>query len=159
MSVQPIRQEAQLATVGHALLPTYVATLFLSAWMLFLVQPMVAKMVLPRLGGSPSVWNTAMCFFQAMLLLGYLYAHLVVRLGRRTQGLIHGLVLLGAACFLPLDLSRATPPPEGIPVLWLIGLLAVTAGPPFFALSATAPLLQHWFSRTAHHAAADRCIF
>jgi hypothetical protein len=141
--------------IRRALLPIYAATLFLSAWMLFLVQPMVAKMVLPRLGGSSSVWNTAMCFFQAMLLLGYLYAHLLTRLGRHAHGAIHGLVLLGAACFLPLDLSQATPPPEAIPVLWLIGQLAVTVGPPFFALSATAPLLQHWFSRTAHRAATD----
>jgi SAM-dependent methyltransferase len=155
MSVHPVQQKAQLAASAQALLLTYAATLFLSAWMLFLVQPMVAKMVLPRLGGSPSVWNTAMCFFQAMLLLGYLYAHLLTRLGRRTQGVIHGLVLLGTACFLPLDLSQATPPPEGIPALWLIGQLAITVGPPFFALSATAPLLQHWFSRTAHRAAAD----
>lgn len=155
MSVQSVQREGQLAAGGQALLPTYAGTLFLSAWMLFLVQPMVAKMVLPRLGGSPSVWNTAMCFFQAMLLLGYLYAHLLTRLGRRTQGAIHGLVLLGSACFLPLDLSQATPPPEGIPVIWLIGQLAVTVGPPFFALSATAPLLQHWFSRTSHRAAAD----
>jgi hypothetical protein len=154
-SVQPIQQEAQLAAGGQALLPIYAATLFLSACMLFLVQPMVAKMVLPRLGGSPSVWNTAMCFFQAMLLLGYLHAHLLTRLGRRTQAAIYGLVLLSTTCFLPLDLTQATPPPEGIPVLWLIGQLAVTVGPPFFALSATAPLLQHWFSRTTHRAATD----
>jgi hypothetical protein len=141
---------------ARLLLPSYAATLFLSAGLLFLVQPMVTKMVLPRLGGSPSVWNTAMCFFQATLLLGYLYAHLLAtRFGRGAQALIHAGVLTAAAAFLPLDLSRATPPADGIPVLWLIGTLAVTIGPPFFALSATAPLLQRWFSRSDHAAASD----
>jgi hypothetical protein len=141
---------------SRALLPSYAATLFLSAGMLFLVQPMVAKMVLPRLGGSPAVWNTSMCFFQAALLLGYLYAHvLTTRFERGAQALIHATVLLSAAAFLPVDLTDATPPADGVPVLWLIGRLTVTVGPPFFALSATAPLLQRWFSQTDHPAAAD----
>jgi hypothetical protein len=138
------------------LLPSYAATLFFSAGLLFFVQPMVAKMVLPRLGGSPSVWNTSMCFFQAALLCGYLYAHLLAtRFERRAQVLIHAGVLLAAAAFLPLDLTAATPPADGTPVLWLIGELAATVGLPFFALSATAPLLQRWFSQTDHPAAAD----
>src|SRR5579872_2327210 len=125
---------------ARLLLPSYAATLFFGAGLLFLVQPMVTKMVLPRLGGSPSVWNTAMCFFQAVLLLGYLYAHLLTtHFDRRAQGLIHAIVLLAAAAFLPLDLSGATPPAEGIPALWLVGKLALTVGPPFFAVSATAP--------------------
>jgi spermidine synthase len=141
---------------ARLLLPTYAATLFFSAGLLFLVQPMVTKMVLPRLGGSPAVWNTCMCFFQAALLCGYLYAHfLATRVERRRQALIHATVLLMAAAFLPLDLTGATPPPDGIPVLWLIGRLAISVGPPFFAVSATAPLLQRWFSRTQHPAAAD----
>src|SRR5271165_71999 len=79
------------------LLPSYTATLFLSAGLLFFVQPMVAKMMLPHLGGSPSVWNTSMCFFQATLLLGYIYAHLLAtRFGRLAQAAIHAVVL--AAC-------------------------------------------------------------
>jgi SAM-dependent methyltransferase len=132
------------------------ATLFLSAGLLFLVQPMVTKMVLPQLGGSPSVWNTCICFFQAVLLLGYGYAHaLATRFGERYQAVIHGTVLILAALFLPLDLTARSPPPDGIPVLWLIGRLATTVGPPFFAISATAPLLQRWFSRTDHPAASD----
>lgn len=147
---------ASPAFPARLLLPSYAATLFFSAGLLFLVQPMVTKMVLPRLGGSPAVWNTSMCFFQATLLCGYLYAHLLAtRVERRAQALIHGAVLLAAAAFLPLDLTRATPPADGIPVLWLIGHLAITVGPPFFAVSATAPLLQRWFSRTDHPAAAD----
>jgi hypothetical protein len=146
----------QAAFPARLLLPSYAATLFFSAGLLFLVQPMVTKMVLPRLGGSPSVWNTSMCFFQATLLCGYLYAHLLAtRFERRAQALIHGAVLLAAAAFLPLDLTGATPPADGIPVLWLIGRLAISVGPPFFAISATAPLLQRWFSRTDHKAAAD----
>jgi hypothetical protein len=133
---------ATAAFPPRLLLPSYAATLFFSAGLLFLVQPMVTKMVLPRLGGSPAVWNTSMCFFQAVLLGGYLYAHLLAtRFERRAQALIHGAVLLAAAAFLPLDLTQATPPADGIPVLWLIGRLAITVGPPFFAVSATAPLL------------------
>src|SRR3984885_14561021 len=119
----------QAAFPARLLLPSYAATLFFSAGLLFLVQPMVTKMVLPRLGGSPSVWNTSMCFFQATLLCGYLYAHLLAtRFERRAQALIHGAVLLAAAAFLPLDLTGATPPADGIPVLWLIGRLARRAG-------------------------------
>ena len=147
---------APAAFPARLLLPSYAATLFFSAGLLFLVQPMVTKMVLPRLGGSPAVWNTGMCFFQAMLLGGYLYAHLLAtRFERRAQALIHGAVLLAAAAFLPLNLTQATPSPDSIPVLWLIGRLAISVGPPFFAISATAPLLQRWFSRTDHPAAAD----
>lgn len=147
---------SSLVFPARLLLPGYAATLFLSAGMLFFVQPMITKMVLPHLGGSPSVWNTAMCFFQATLLLGYLYAHLLTtRCGRRAQALIHAAVLAAACPFMPLDLTQAAPPVDGIPALWLIGKLAVTVGPPFFALSATAPLLQRWFSRTDHAAAAD----
>jgi len=138
------------------LLPSYAATLFLSAGLLFLVQPMVAKMVLPRLGGSPSVWNTTICFFQGTLLLGYIYAHLLAtRLGHLAQAAAHAVVLVACAVFLPLDLTQSTPPADGVPALWLIGRLAITVGPPFFALSATAPLLQHWFAGSDHPAASD----
>jgi len=141
---------------ARLLLPSYAATLFFGAGLLFLVQPMVTKMVLPRLGGSPAVWNTSMCFFQAVLLGGYLYAHLLAtRVERRAQAVIHAAVMLAAAAFLPLNLGDATPPADGFPALWLLGKLAMTVGPPFFAISATAPLLQRWFSRTDHPAAAD----
>jgi hypothetical protein len=141
---------------ARLLLPSYAATLFLSAGLLFLVQPMVAKMVLPHLGGSPSVWNTSMCFFQATLLLGYAYAHLLAtRFGGLAQAAIHAGVLLIAATFLPLDLTRPVPPADGIPAVWLIGQLAISVGPPLVAISATAPLLQRWFSQTDHPTAAD----
>jgi hypothetical protein len=138
------------------LLPGFAVTLFTGACLLFLVQPMVSKMMLPRLGGSPSVWNTCMCFFQAALLLGYAYAHwLANRFGGRAQAAIHAAVLALAALFLPLDLTAQVPPTEGSPVPWLLAALATTVGPPFFAISATAPLLQRWFSRTDHPDAGD----
>jgi spermidine synthase len=140
----------------RSLLPSYAATLFLSAALLFLVQPMLTKMVLPQLGGAPSVWNTCLCFFQATLLLGYLYAHLsATRLGPRAQLGTHLLVLALAALFLPLDPTGGATPSSGAPVLWLLSRLAATAGIPFFAISATAPLLQRWFSRTDHATARD----
>jgi hypothetical protein len=141
---------------GALLLPGFAATLFVGACLLFLVQPMVSKMVLPRLGGSPSVWNTCMCFFQAMLLLGYAYAHwLATRFSGLAQAAIHAAVLALAALFLPFDLTTQVPPAEGSPVPWLLTRLAITVGPPFFVISATAPLLQRWFSRTDHPDAGD----
>jgi hypothetical protein len=141
---------------GQVLLPIFAPTLFLSAALIFAVQPMLTKMVLPQLGGTPSIWNTCLCFFQATLLLGYLYAHLSAKcLEARAQLGLHVLVLAFAVMFLPLDASAGAPPPNGAPVLWLILRLATTVGIPFFAITATAPLLQRWFSRTDHETAAD----
>ena len=126
------------------------AALFVSALLLFLVQPMFAKMVLPLLGGSPSVWTTCMLFFQTGLLAGYGYAHLLTtRLSIRWQAAVHAAVVLVPLTLLPFALPSM--PSEGHvaasqPALWLLLLLATTVGLPFFALSATAPLLQRWFS-------------
>lgn len=145
------------ARTAPLLMPVYAATLFLSAFLLFAVQPMFTKMVLPRLGGSPAVWNTAMVFFQATLLAGYLYAHLSARLlPLRIQQAVHGLLLLAAVVFLPVALGPAAVPPEqGQPVAWLLGVLAASVGLPFLAVSATAPLLQRWFAHVDHPEAAD----
>ena len=142
---------------GSFVLPLYSLTLFLSAFLLFFVQPMFTKMVLPRLGGAPQVWNTAMVFFQATLLLGYGYAHLSARLlGLRRQAILHGAVLLLGLVSLPIGIGAAwSAPTPGFEVLWLIGLLAASVGLPFFAVSATAPLLQQWFAHTDHPAAGD----
>src|SRR5262245_556194 len=138
-------------------LPLYAQTLFLSAFLLFAVQPMFTKMVLPLLGGSAAVWNTAVVFFQGTLLCGYFYAHLSTRLlGLRRQTILHALVLLSAFLVLPIGVAKGWEPPTAerqIP--WLIGLLAVSIGLPFFAVSATAPLLQKWFAHTDHPAAGD----
>ncbi|MEA2937549.1 MAG: hypothetical protein QOC56_1053 [Alphaproteobacteria bacterium] len=130
----------------------FAATLFLSALLLFLVQPMFTKMVLPRLGGAPTVWSVAMVFFQAALLAGYAYAHLLVRrLSLGVGALVHLGVLAAAALTLPIAIASgfATPPTSGI-ALWLIGLFAASIGLPFAVLSASAPLLQGWFAATGH---------
>ena len=135
------------------------AALFVSALLLFLVQPMFAKMVLPMLGGSPSVWTTCMLFFQTGLLAGYGYAHLLTtRLSIRWQAAVHAAVVLAPLTLLPFALPSM--PSEGHvaasqPALWLLLLLTTTVGLPFFALSATAPLLQRWFSSVRHAFAGD----
>ena len=130
----------------------FAVTLFCSALLLFAVQPMFAKMVLPILGGSPSVWSVAMVFFQAALLAGYGYAHLVARNLTVGQGaLVHLAVLAVAALTLPVSLSHGfgVPPSNGVG-LWLIALFAISIGLPFVALSASAPLLQSWFAASGH---------
>jgi hypothetical protein len=139
------------------LLPLCSGALFLSALILFAIQPMFTKMVLPLLGGTPAVWNTAVMFFQAVLLVGYLYAHLLSRLqGLRNQVLVHSVVLAAGLLFLPVRVGLDwTPAASLYPIPWLIALLAVSIGVPFFAISATAPLLQRWFSRSDHPHASD----
>src|SRR5262245_1621125 len=154
----PLDAETAPARAGAPLvLPLYALTLFLSAFLLFAVQPMFTKSVLPLLGGSAAVWNTAVVFFQGTLLLGYGYAHLSTRfLGPKAQALAHGAVLLLGALALPLGVAAGWNPPQGeTQIPWLIGLLAASIGLPFFAVSATAPLLQKWFAHTDHAAAGD----
>lgn len=128
----------------------FAATVFASAALVFMVEPMMAKLVLPLLGGGPSIWNTSLAFFQFALLAGYGYAHLLQRvrsIGR--QALVHcGLVVL-AASTLPLRVHELFGPPSSDhPALWLLGVLTVSIGPPFAILSATAPLVQAWHART-----------
>ncbi|HEX8199478.1 MAG TPA: fused MFS/spermidine synthase [Isosphaeraceae bacterium] len=137
----------------------FALTLLVGAALLFSVQPMVAKMVLPLLGGAPAVWNTCMVFFQAALLAGYGYAHATAsRLGVRRQAVLHVGLLLVPLALLPFgiadDAARSLGPASN-PSLWLLGLLTATVGLPFFAVAATAPLLQGWFSRTGHESASD----
>jgi hypothetical protein len=130
----------------------FAGTLFASALLLFAVQPMFTKMVLPMLGGAPSVWSVAMVFFQAALLAGYAYAHLLARtLDVRQAALVHLGVLAAAALTLPIGIAQGfgTPPSTGVG-LWLVGLFAASIGLPFAALSASAPLLQSWFAASGH---------
>jgi hypothetical protein len=129
----------------------FVVAVFVSAALVFFVEPMIAQLLLPRLGGSPAVWNTSLAFFQAALLAGYGYAHLLQRLGSvHRQMTVHVLALGAAALVLPLHISGALGPSSTHhPILWLLGVLALSIGPPFAVLSATAPLLQAWFGRTA----------
>ena len=138
-------------------LPLFMITIFLSSLLVFSVQPMFAKMVLPLLGGSPGVWNAAMLFFQMMLLIGYIYAHLTTKLlGVRWQACLHVTLMTIILLTLPISVALGwSPPVEGAPAPWLIGLFAVSVGLPFFAVATNAPLLQRWFSQTGHNAAAD----
>lgn len=127
----------------------FAAAIFTSASLVFVVQPMVTKLVLPMLGGSPAVWNTAMVFFQAALLGGYLYAHLLQRIASiKLQVGVHLALLLLAALFLPLRINGWLGDPDpAAPIVWLLATLALSVGAPFAVLSATAPLLQAWFAR------------
>jgi len=144
-------------TRGTAVVALFSATLFVSAGLTFLVQPMFAKFVLPLFGSTPAVWNTAMLFFQTTLLAGYLYAHESTRrVGVRRQALVHLGVLLVPLLVLPVGVPDGwIPPADSNPVPWLLGLLAVAVGLPFFVVSTTAPLLQRWLAATDHPAAAD----
>jgi len=134
-------------------------TLFSSALLLFLVQPLVARMLLPLLGGTPTVWNTCMVFFQAVLLAGYAYSHfLTKRLSIRAQVLIHSSLLLLTLLALPIALSETmvrSVPWQSNPMFWLLKTLLLLVGLPFFIVSTSGPLLQNWFSRTKHPSAKD----
>ncbi len=141
------------------MLPVFILTLFLSSGLLFLVQPMVGKMILPYLGGVPAVWNTCMVFFQAMLLIGYAYSHFSsTRLKPTRQIPLHLLIMSIPFWVLPIAISpqmASTAPASGFPVFWILGLLFLTTGLPFFVVSTTAPMLQKWFSLSRHTAARD----
>lgn len=131
--------------------------IFLGAALLFLAEPMVARMLLPMLGGSPSVWNTAMVFFQAILLGGYVLAHVLSRRMGPTRG---GLVFLGlivlAGVALPIGVPGAwTPPASGSPIPWLLGALAVGVGPPMLVVAITGPMIQRLLGSTRHRSAHD----
>ena len=137
----------------------FAGALFVSAALVFWVQPLVGKMLLPMLGGTPAVWNTCMLFYQGTLLAGYGYALVLGRrLSLRTQAVVQLLLLLLAAFLLPFHIKEShllTLPREQNPVFWLLGVLVASVGLPFFILSANGPLLQSWFSRTRHPWARD----
>ncbi len=128
----------------------FAVTLFVSAALLFAVQPMFAKMVLPLLGGAPAVWNTCLVFYQAILLVGYLYAHLSLKwLGPRRQAKLHLLLLCLPWIVLPIGVAHDwVPPPDVFPVFSLWMLLSISVGLPFFLVSASSPMLQAWFNET-----------
>ncbi len=138
-------------------LTAFTLTTFLSALLLFSVQPMFAKMVLPVLGGAPSVWAVAMFFFQGALLVGYCYAHfLIARVPLRLTGFIHIALCLAAFVVLPIGLPTwFGEPPAGEPYLWQLGLFSVAVGLPFIAVAANAPLTQAWFATTGGRHAKD----
>ncbi len=156
VSAKPPRGAAQKPQGGVGVLALFAATTFLSAFLLFSIQPLFAKMVLPVLGGSSSVWAVALLFFQAALLIGYGYAHLLTRhVAAASIGLVHlGFALL-ALIVLPVGLPATWREPAGDPYLWQLGLFAVSVGLPFVAVAANAPLLQAWFARSGHPHAQD----
>jgi len=138
------------------MLLVYTIAIFLAAALLFCVQPMLARMLLPRLGGSPAVWTAAMLFFQAGLLLGYLGAHVMGLLGAkapRVAIVVHAVLAATAVLALPLALPSGSA--GGPPALWVVMALAVAVGAPYLVLSSVSPLLQRWISTTDHKLAAD----
>ena len=147
------------ATIRGSLITlfAFVTAIFVSAYLLFAIQPLFTKMALPMLGGSPNVWNTALVFFQGVLLLGYLYTHCITKfLNIRQQVGLHVLIIIVGLAFLPIGLNvEAVANVQGGQSIWLLTLMAVSIGWPFFALSANAPLLQRWFSMSSHPTADD----
>jgi dipeptide/tripeptide permease len=138
------------------LVALFSATLFVSAFLMFLVEPMMARMVLPLLGGAPAVWNTCLVFFQAVLLGGYAYAHGATRwLGLRRHIVVHSILLLLPLLALPIAMHQAPPAAGQNPVAWLLLVLAGSIGLPFFVVSTSAAVLQKWFSATDDEAARD----
>ena len=145
------------ASRNRLVLIVYTSAIFVSALLLFSVQPLFTKMVLPRLGGSPAVWSVAMVFFQSLLLAGYAYAHYLMQLrNRMLPAAIHLVLLVIALLSLPLSIANGwgEPPTSGY-APWLLGLFTVSIGLPFFALAANNPLLQAWFVRTGHPSGPD----
>lgn len=145
------------ASARRAAPAAFAVAMFLSAALIFALQPMFSRMTTPLLGGSPSVWNTSMVFFQSALLVGYLYAHLLQRVrDLRIQAGVHALVLIAAFFVLPIHVTNLFGAPDTTrPIFWLLGVLTISIGAPFAAASATSPLLQAWYARTGRADAHD----
>lgn len=155
---RPAQASAWTPARANVVLGLFAVLIFLNATLLFVVQPMFTKMVLPLLGGTSAVWNTCLMFFQAALLLGYLYAHLTSRrFTARNQGMLHLGVMLVALLTLPLVVRGASTASAGAsaPILWLLGILTISLGLPFVLLAAGAPMFQRWLASTSHPAAAN----
>ena len=133
--------------------PLFAVAIFLSALLLFQIQPLIAKLILPWFGGSAAVWTTCLMFFQLALLGGYAWAHFLSKLPHARQRTVHiGLIAISLA-FLPILPSARWKPGPGLdPLPLILGLLVATIGLPYFVLSATGPLLQSWYSRTSQDA-------
>src|ERR687886_967518 len=163
MSASGIKPDKRNASGKEApgrlsMMSLFSVTIFVSAALLFLIEPMFAKFVLPSFGGTPAVWTGSMMFFQAALLASYLYVHATAGwLGARRQAVVHLVVILLPLLVLPVAVPASdwAPPAQSNPILWLLGLLLVSVGLPFFAVSATNPLIQRWLSETDHPAARD----
>ncbi len=124
----------------------FLLTILTGSFLLFLVQPMIARMALPRLGGAPAVWNSAMLVYQALLLAGYAYAHRLSREPARRQAVVHIALFALALLWLPIGLASFHPPANGSPIFWVPWLLVASIGPLFFVVAAQAPLMQRWYA-------------
>lgn len=138
-----------MTATQRAARPLFVITILVGSFLLFMVQPMVARAALPQLGGAPNVWNSAMLVYQALLLGGYAYAHWLGRFAVRVQAIIHVSLLALAGLTLPVHLAVLAPPTPGWETLWVPALFALSIGPVFFVVSAQAPLMQRWYSSDA----------
>ncbi|HEY4234731.1 MAG TPA: fused MFS/spermidine synthase [Lacipirellulaceae bacterium] len=147
--VHPVTRPTLSAASPSWLIWNFAAAIFTSAFLLFQVQPIISKYILPWFGGAPAVWTTCMLFFQAVLFCGYLYAHLSQRfLTPKWQGALHIGLLIAAVLLLPIEPSASWKPQDSSDPVWrILLLLGVTVGLPYFLLSSTGPLLQSWFSR------------
>jgi len=142
--------------MGRLLVPLFASTLFLTSALLFVLEPLVAKGLLPVLGGGAAVWTTSVAFFQLALLAGYLYAHLAPSwLPPRRHAVVHVALLAAAAIALPLRAPAGLVAPASHQAIWLFGRLAASIGPAFVLLAATAPLVQRWLASTGHRDARD----
>ena len=128
----------------------FLITILTGSFLLFLVQPMIARMALPRLGGAPAVWNSAMLVYQALLLAGYAYAHRLTQTSPRRQAIIHIALFAIAILWLPIGLANLQPPADGSPIFWVPWLLIASIGPLFFVVAAQAPLMQRWYSMSGN---------
>jgi len=125
----------------------FAAAVFLGAFLVFQIQPLIGKYILPWFGGAAAVWTTCLLVFQTLLFAGYAYAHGLARAGRRTQVVVHLLVLVGAATIPILPAESWKPAGGEDPLVRIVAMLAASVGPPYFALSASGPLLQAWYWR------------
>jgi SAM-dependent methyltransferase len=142
-----MRVAGEQARVGERFArPLFLVTVLAGSFLLFLTQPMVARMALPRLGGAPAVWNSAMLVYQGLLLAGYAYAHFLTRLRPRLQAGLHLALFALAALWLPIGVTGATLPADAAAALWAPWFLASSIGPLFFIVSAQAPLMQRWYA-------------
>jgi len=153
MGTEPLTDDLSGAPAASPRRWLFAVTILTGSFLLFLVQPLVARLALPRLGGAPNVWNSAMLVYQALLLGGYAYAHALSRLAVGRQALVHLALLVAAAFTLPIALPALAPPAAGQEALWVPWLFLLTIGPVFFVVSAQAPLMQQWFA--AHPRAGD----
>jgi hypothetical protein len=154
-SIPPVAARS-LAWAPSGTLALFGAAIFTGSALVFLVEPMVAKMLLPLFGGTPAVWAVSLVFFQAVLLGGYLFAHVSIRLlSVRRQAFVQLAVLFAPVALLPIAVRSHGAPPESSQAVWLLGVLAVAAGVPFFIVSTASPVLQRWFSATGDRAASD----